>query len=483
MRKTITILLLLSMLSAMASCSGTEKETIKETEINTTAETETEEADPLAGLERLDMEGYAFRQLIRDSDSWVADMIAEEQTGEVVNDAVFRRNTEVEERFQCSFTYSRSSDSNYETDAKQSILAGDDAYEWIVGHPRAVAEYANDGLAMDWNSLKYIDLTKNYWDQDAVENFKMPGGIFWMTGDISYKSVGAAVCMLFNKDYFKNSNLEFPYQTVKDGGWTFDYFGKIVQDYSQDLDGDGVIGHDDIYGYVSFYWVGPIEAFVCSGSRVVTSEKENYAFDVFNERSLAMYEKFFSLMQSPNTYLDLEGGNNLELFRGGHSLFVDACVTDVKVMREMEHEFGILPWPKYDEQSEYMANVEAGSNMIFVPITNHVADNTSMVLEALAILGREYVIPAYYDVALKTRDSRDEESAAMLDIIVGNRIFDLGYYNTALGGAYASHFAELAKNPSQEFASWYEKKLNTATAARDKVLEAYRERAAANGNA
>ena len=146
-------------------------------------------------------------------------------------------------------------------------------------------------------------------------------------------------------------------------------------------------------------------------------------------------------------------------------------------MREMDYEFGILPWPKYDEYSEYLSNVDAGTNMMIIPVTNKVADNTGLVLETLAILGREYVIPAYYDVALKTRDSRDEESAAMIDIIVENRVFDLGYYNTALGGAYASHFAELSRTPNPDFASWYEKKLKSATSERDKTLETYRERA------
>lgn len=489
MKKTVTMLLLLSMLLSLASCSGSEKETETTGADKTTdmsaqmeSETEPETADPLAGLDVVDMEGYTFRQLIRNNDRWVADMIAEEQTGEVVNDAVFRRNTEVEERYNCKFTYQRSSNDNSDMDAKPGIIAGDDAYDWIIGHPRAVAQYADEGLALDWNTLKYIDLTRSWWDQDAVENFQMPGGIFWMTGDISYESLGAAVCMLFNKDYFDENQLAYPYQTVKDGKWTFDEFLGMAQDYSRDLDGDGVIGEDDIYGYVSFRWIGPIQAFICSGSRVVKSAAEGYAFDVFNERSLAMFEKYFPLVQSENTFIDItstSGGTNREMFRDGNALFVDMNISDVSVLREMESQFGILPWPKYDEQSEYLTNVDAGTNMFFVPITNRVTDNTSLVLESMAILGREYIIPAYYDIALKTRDSRDEDSAPMLDIIMENRVFDLGYYSTGLGGAYSSHFADLVKLTSPDFASWYDAKLKSATTARDKLLAAYEERAAA----
>ena len=384
---------------------------------------------------------------------------------------------EVEERYNCNFTYTRSSDANSDMDAKPGIIAGDDAFDWLVAHGRAAASYANEGLVMNLASLRYMDLSKSWWDQDAVENFQMPGGIFWITGDISYQSVSAAFCMFFNKDFFRDSQLEFPYEAAKEGKWTFDEFQRIAQDYSRDLNGDGEIGEDDIYGYVTHYWAGPIAAFVASGSRVVTSAADGYNFDVYNERSLAMAEKYFALMKTNGIYLDMEGGKNVELFQAGHSLFVDTTISRATILRDMDYEFGILPWPKYDEQSEYMANVDAATNMLVVPITNRVPDNTGLVLESLALLGREYVIPAYYDVALKTRDSRDEDSAAMIDIIVAHRVFDLGYYNTNLGGAYASHFAELSKQKNPDFASWYEKKLSAATATRDKTLAAYRERA------
>lgn len=485
MKKCITMLLLAAMLLSLAGCGG--NKTNPETDSSavpadgdTIVETETETKDPLAHLEVVDMDGYTFRQLIRNNPTWISDMVAEEQNGEVVNDALFRRNTETAERYNCAFTYTPSSNYNYETDAKQTITAGDDAYDWIIAHPRAACDYANSGLTMDWNTLKYVDLTQSWWDQDAVKNFQMPGGLFWLTGDISYCAVGSSVCMLFNKDYFDDNQIEYPYQMVKDGKWTFDRFLEMVKDYSRDLDGDGVIGENDIYGYVSFYWVGPIEAFICSGSRVITSAEEGYQFNVFNERSMSMFEKYFPLIQSENTWVDTQSdtnGESAKMFRDGHSLFADVNMYEVLVMREMDYEFGILPWPKYDEYSEYLSNVDAGTNMMIIPVTNKVADNTGLVLETLAILGREYVIPAYYDVALKTRDSRDEESAAMIDIIVENRVFDLGYYNTALGGAYASHFAELSRTPNPDFASWYEKKLKSATSERDKTLETYRERA------
>lgn len=459
----------------LASCGG---DGSAETDIpNATSDTttqETEPIDPLAHLPKVDYEGYNFQMLIRNSEEWIDDQIAEELTGETVNDAVFKRNSETEERYNIQITYNPSSDSNYETDAKPLIIAGEDSYDLLVPHPRAAHIYANEGLVLDWNDLKYVDLTKDYWDQDAVESFQMPGGLFCCIGDISYQTVGASNAMLFNKDYFDENNIEYPYELVKSGGWTFDVFAEMAETYSRDLDGDGIMTEDDLLGYATFWWTGPIQAFYSSGARVIDKNSSEYAFNVYNERSLSMFEKYFKLLNSD--YALLESKATTSQFSEGHLLFTDVRITQVLNLREMEQNFGILPWPKLDEADDYVANVDAGTNLFTIPITVSDTDRTSLILETLAILGNAYVTPSYYEVALKTRDSRDYESSEMLDIIVANRVFDLGYYNTAMGGAFASHFTEMAQKGIEDFSSWYNSKLKAATTDRDNTLKAYEDR-------
>ena len=48
------------------------------------------------------------------------------------------------------------------------------------------------------------------------------------------------------------------------------------------------------------------------------------------------------------------------------------------------------------------------------------------VISALSEESRKYVTPAYYDVQLKYRDTRDNESGEMLDLIFSTRTFDVG---------------------------------------------------------
>ncbi|MBQ8641496.1 MAG: hypothetical protein IJ480_04700 [Clostridia bacterium] len=478
------ILAALLMVLPLASCGGdTTAETEADTAAVNTEAVETEPADPLAGLPETDYEGYNFRLNIRDNDKWVNDQIAEEMTGEVVNDAVYNRNTEIMERYNIQITHSRTSHANSDADAKANIIAGDDAYDLITNHPRQIHGYGNEGLALDWHDFKYVDLTQSYWDQDAAQSFTMPdGGLYCMIGDNSHCSVGATFAMLFNKDLFDQFDLDYPYETVKEGGWTMDMFVNIAETYANDLDGDGAMGENDLYGYVTHHWVGPIQAFYSSGARVIDKNSDTYEFAVYNERSITMYEKYFALLDASCTNIDLVTsssftGDHLPLFQEGKAMFVDVNLLSVEFLREMDFNFGIIPWPKLEESdTEYWSNVDAGTNLFFVPITAYAnQDLISHILEAMAILGREYVIPAYYDVALKTRDSRDEDSAEMLDIILSNRVFDLGYYNTDFGGAYNSHFSELARNRT-EFSSWYDSKLKSSQAGKEKVIQKYLDR-------
>ncbi|MGN1409820.1 MAG: hypothetical protein ACI4XJ_06550 [Eubacteriales bacterium] len=491
-RKTLALLLAaLMLLTPLSSCgekkdagseTGNKNETAAENaEIANTQETEEENVDPLANLPVIDYEGHNFTYLIRNFPDWINDMVAEDLSGEVVNDAIFRRNSETAERYNITISHKLSSNSNSEMDAKPVILAGEDAYDLVIPHGRAAHAYANEGLVLDWNDLKYVDLTQSWWDADAVRSFTLPGGLFCMTGDISYQSLGACNAMLFNKDYFDEYHLEYPYETVKEGGWTFDYFTSMVEGYSRDLDGDGVLGDGDIYGYGTFHWVGPVQAFFTAGGRVIDKIDGEYTFNVYNERTINMFERYFALYDSANVWKVpqsvVQNGATSEMFRKGGMLFADMNITEVVALRDMDYSFGILPWPKFDESSEYLSNVDAGVNLFVVPITASDPDRTSLIIETLCILGREYVIPAYYDVALKTRDSRDEKSSAMLDIIREHRVFDLGYYNEQMGGTLANHFADMATSGNRDFASWYKQKEKVASKQMEKVIKTYEKRA------
>ncbi len=472
--------------AAMVSCGGGDTTTTPEstaavTGAQTTVETE-EAFDPFAGLPEKDYEGYDFHMLIRNNPRWIEDMYVEAATGDIVDDAIFERNSLISEKYNITITYQPSSHDNTETDAVKTILAGDDAYSLVMAHGRAAFAYANQGLVLDWNTdLPYVNLDNPWWDQDARKSLSINNQLYVMIGDLSYCSMGAANLMLFNKQMFMDLDMEFPYQLVKDGKWTYETWETMAKGAASDLNGDGEMNKDhDRYGYVTQRWVGPVQAFATSGLRVISKDAADIPYiSIMSDKTLEVFNRYFDLIESENAFVDKNdlsySADFIKVFEEGRSLFIDMNMHDVDGMRDMDTDFGIVPWPKYDEASEYCTNVDAGTNMCVIPMTAVDPERTSIILEAMSAIGYDKVLPAYFEVALQTKASRDDDSAEMLDIIKAARIYDLGYYNADMSLAYANEFVDFVITPSlgRNFSSWYEKNEKSVGKAMEKVMKEY----------
>ena len=476
----------LILMGTMASCGGEDTATSPQTTTEAVAgesSVETEEVfDPFANLPEKDYGGYDFHMLLRSNERWIEDMYVEASTGDIVDDAIFSRNSMIEEKYNVAVTYQASTHDNYETDGVKTILAGDDAYDLIMAHGRAAFSYANQGLVLDWNTdLPYVNLDNPWWDQDARQSLSINHQLYVMIGDLSYCSMGAANLMLFNKQMFQVLDLEYPYQLVKDGKWTYETWESMAKLAASDLNGDGTINKDhDRFGYVTQKWVGPVQAFATSGLRVIEKDAADIPYiSIMSDKTQEVFNRYFDMIESDNAYVDTNdlsySADFIKIFEEGRALFIDMNMHDVEAMRDMDTDFGIVPWPKYDEAAEYCTNVDAGTNMCIVPMTASDPERTSIILEAMGAIGYHKVLPAYYEVALQTKASRDNDSADMLDIIKAARIYDLGYYNSDMSGAYSNEFVDFVKAPNlgRNFASWYEKNEKAANRGLEKVLKEY----------
>ena len=123
-------------------------------------------------------------------------------------------------------------------------------------------------------------------------------------------------------------------------------------------------------------------------------------------------------------------------FREGRALFYATPMTNVVGFRDMDDDFGILPYPKLDaEQENYYSTAMDNFSFLLMPVDVKNMDNAGLITEALAAESYRSVIPAFYDTVLKTKVSRDDDSAEMLDIVRDNLIFNLGYsFSNVLGG-------------------------------------------------
>ncbi len=464
MKRIFTLLLAVAAVFVLAACKNDEK---KDDGFII------DEADKayLSHIEEEDMNGYNFRILARSG--MTSHQYVEEETGDIINDAVYRRNETVKALFNIDITAIESSSSTAD-DAINAILAGDDQYDIILPHSRTAFSYAVQNTLVNFNEISTIDLTKEWWAQDIIDSCSVNGNLYVLDGDISTHRLEYAFAMYFNKRIFDELGLDYPYQMALDGTWTFDEFSKLVKQGSKDLNGDGLIKvEDDQYGYYTRDWYGPIQVLYSGGQRIYSKNAKGIpTLSINSSKTVEIFSKFFQLGNSEDVFLQLDQIRmaSTDLFPEGRAMFADRGLGTAKSFRSMNDEFGILPWPKFSLQDEYATVVNGHASLLCMPITVEDYERTGKIIEALCAIGSRDVIPAFYDVSLKTKFSRDYESEDMIDIIKESIIYDLGYVS---GGAFQSTGYELSRQSNPDFASYYAANESKALSDLSNFLESY----------
>jgi hypothetical protein len=151
----------------------------------------------------------------------------------------------------------------------------------------------------------------------------------------------------------------------------------------------------------------------------------------------------------------------MNMFSNNQGLFYVECASYIVNLRNMSDDFGVLPLPKYNEaQENYSTYVHGISSTMVIPQGSKNYEEMSKVIETMAILSGKMVKPTYYDLVLKRKTVRDEDSAGMLDIIFSNRTYDLASYYDKLGLMHVFQNALDSKKPS--FSSNYTKAASKA---------------------
>ncbi|MBE6711353.1 MAG: extracellular solute-binding protein [Ruminococcaceae bacterium] len=489
-RNRILALILASlMLLSAAACSdsGTNEETAAITAGDTAAEiTETEpvpeETGPVAELpdKTYDGEEVMFLTSHNSGYDWYSsyEIYAEEMTGQLINDAVFTRNNTIEELLDIKIAQTKLE--NCHTTAKSSITAGDKQFDVVMPYMNNTITLAVEGSLLDLKQIPYLDLDKPWWDTRANKDLIINDRLFITTGDISILDNECTMVMFFNKDMIGQFGLESPYDLVKEYGWTIDKVNEMAHVVTNDKDGDGKMTNDDMWG-ISIADNAPISFYFGAGERVVQAD-DNGELQLMlgSNRAIDVFDKITNLCYSTEVLSRHTTGNAgfdsvCASFNAGNIMFVTFALVDINGLRDAEFEFGILPYPLYDEtQKEYNNLISTGLvSSTSIPNTCENTEVVGVTLEAMAYYSTSTLTPAYYDNALKTRYVRDEESGEMLDIIFATRVYDLGFiFNWGNAGSMVTNMYTAKQT---EYASNWEKIQKAATKAMGKALEQFAE--------
>ncbi len=398
-----------------------------------TGETDTDEP------EYYDYHGYNFRianLMSDDGTDWTVD----ELNGNIVNDAIYARNRRVEDMYNIYMTEIPAT----LDDVRGSVLSGEDDFDIVDLGISDLVRLATERMILDVSVFDKFDFTQPYWDNELMDSLQLGGKRYFLAGAANLSTYENTHMLAYNKQLAEEYELGDLGQLVMDGQWTVDKFGELADTAHADMNGNGVIDHEDCFGYLATdsdmlasFTVGADESLIdIVDGQPVFGLSADERFAALIEKLTGIDIKYSRLCTSTMK----EEVNLSELFLSGDALFYDVALIDVyELRRANEVDIGLLPYPKYDvTQQNYLSRVE-NSAVTAIPITARDADRTSVIVEALAVESYNYVLTAFYEVMLLNRYSRDEDSLFMLDIAFAGRRFDLG--DAAWGDVVRDRFA------------------------------------------
>ena len=406
----------------------------------------------LDSLPELDFGGKEFGIFLdKDCSSY---MISEEETGDLVNDAILQRNLTIEDKFNLKLNIVPSVVVQPCQEIKNFILADDKTYHMYINvQHNIMPQMILDGYFVDWNEMEYLDYTKPYWNSRVARDINFGGKVYTMGGDLNLITYNWTNCIRFNKNLFDDMGIAYPYQDVYDYTWTIDKFNEIVKQGYSDLNGNTTweLGEDRI-GFSGWGWEMLTAMYVGMGGKPVINDEENLpVLNLNNERTIKIIDKMIETLDGVNAHTIMSNFSTVAPpFTEGRALMQDTWVTGLAINRDSEFETGIIPYPMLNEdQGEYNSRAANIAYLSYIPTTNTQLEETGIILEGMSIESYNNIRPVYYDVTLNLKEARDEESIDMIDIILESSSYMVE------GFIGPGQFDMWTKNKFNSFTSWY----------------------------
>ncbi|MBO5701879.1 MAG: extracellular solute-binding protein [Clostridia bacterium] len=371
------------------------------------------------------------------------EFFVEGENGEIINDAIFRRNANVESKLGITFEwvgikgqYNNNVGADYANHVGNQYAAGDTTYDIISAHSCTIALTSMYGYCADLMQAKYLDFEKPWWPEVMIETATIGDEMYFVSGDISTNSIHQMYAVFYNKDLMKNyPNLTEPSQYVLDNNWNIENFQLLTKDLYQDLDGSNSANENDFYGLSTLWW--HFDAlYYGSGLRQAEKDPEELfkiSDDYFGDKAIALNDSIGAWVMTGNVYVD--NTKYHKVFCNGNALMSLARHHDIANYLTGDFKHGIAPVPKYNnDQENYVTLVGNPISFYSIYALSKDIDRAAAVLECWASEAYRLTSPAVFETTFKLRYSDTSVESQMYDIIRAGIVFDFGrLFNDTLG--------------------------------------------------
>ena len=434
-KRIFTLFLALLMLFPLLTACMTSEDSPKQTTGGDTEPLDT--ADPFDhGIEKTDYKERTFRIMCPWPDHWGKDSYnVEEDSGDSVVSAIYKRNREVEAYFNITIeSFTEGSTGSTAADLQPLVVSNEDKIDLVtVGFYQSGKPLILQDLVLPWNYVESINLEKDWWNKNITDTLAILDQYYYLVGDVNWFYMPETAVCYFNKvvaDKYE-AKVGDLYQTVRDNEWTYDRCFALGKEISAD-NGDGKWDENDQYCAIQNRICGTMGFIYSADYQTVIMKDDGPNMNVMTEKLNTILRKAGEFVaQNHNSYLDIydfaSESKGIPIFFDNRALFLFDLLIHASDFRSEESDFDIIPYPKYDDkQTEYTTFANQWSLSCAMPVTASDTTRTGNILEVMSALSRKYVVPAYYEKTLMGKIKRDDESEEMLNIIFQNIIYDFG---------------------------------------------------------
>ena len=472
---------LLALLAASCGDSADTQTAAPETDGATAAVTEAVTEDILAYLPETDMGGWQFDILgHEDHLSGNHTFHATEQIGEVINDEIFERTRRIEERYNMVYNvYAAGDQWNTVSDTlRNTVASGEDAFDMVIFYTYALqSSIVTGGYFYNMLEVPYLNFDNPWWHTEINDAYTHFGYLPCVLSDFSVNSYQYANLLVFNKTVAANHDINNLYDLVRDHKWTMDSFLEIIKSVTADSNGDGKMDVNDTWGYATNFGYHALTWAYAIGELGVTLTDDGVELGYQTEKFANLSSWLYDLLYTSKLAFEIGWDLPCDITWDENRVLIQAIwLNDLEDFRQYNSEYGLLPYPMYDEsQDKYYTYDDCRHATFGIPLTSPAEniEKTGLLLEALSADSYHNLIPKYLDSVVTFKLSRDEDSLEMLDYIMDGRVYDIGYAMTD-SRRYSWIISEQLKNSKGNMASTIEKFTKSATTYYEKLLESYK---------
>ena len=478
MKKALSLLLAALLASSAVSCSsGTEDSGESGTTSGAAALNPGPDPAPAEETETA-LPDYLPQDLDFVRNEKVSDMFQFELIGEGVSDALCDRTIRIEDRLNLTFEVASlpSESGPWKSAIAGSVQAADGAYDIVF--PDYWWGIETGGYYYNLLDVPHLDFSEPWWCSGWNDNDTFYGKLYTAVGDFSLDLVLNTEAVYFNKRLIEDNGLENPYDLVKENRWTSDKIVAMSETALRDLNGDGKYSpNDDLYGLMYNLHGGRGFLYAYGMKLANRTDDGGWEINYFNDHFVTIYETVFRMQnETPSVYYNNGGVAMDARFASGNLLFLTASLGTARgtALRDMEDDFGLVPYPKLDEQQADFISFNLGTSYAAILRSADDISLSGAVMEALCAENHRNVVPVLYEDALKEKYSRDATTAEMLDILSRTIYYDFAFVNDAALSALCNVYFDAIASRSPDVASKFKATDKVSQKLLGKLLESYR---------